>query len=245
MSGSTSFNPVEDSGIYLIRALATHSFLADPNGRLRWARAPHRKRCLGWPPPHLCRFARFSHTRAINKDWRPFFFPGEIHRSRFYLRRHRRRLFLPRTDFTCHGHRFRFGFCRAHRVRHGPQRSPGCSYIRRPADSSNKEFYTGDGLRRDHRSDRVRLCLDWYSSAFVDDAAFGTHLNSDAAANRHSNRSCTSRCRLWLRARRGPSTIGPACQHPAASPTAAADPIDRRDPSLAASPVPTDVSVRP
>ena len=38
------------------------------------------------------------------------------------------------------------------------------------------------------------------------------------------------RCKLWIRARRGPSTICPECQHPAANPTAAADPVDRRDP---------------
>ena len=38
------------------------------------------------------------------------------------------------------------------------------------------------------------------------------------------------RCGLWIRARRGPSTVCPECQHPAASPTAAADPVIRRDP---------------
>ena len=37
-------------------------------------------------------------------------------------------------------------------------------------------------------------------------------------------------CRLWIRSRRGPSTICPECQHLAASPTAAADPVDRHDP---------------
>ena len=37
------------------------------------------------------------------------------------------------------------------------------------------------------------------------------------------------RCRLWIRARRGPSTICPEC-HPAASLTAAADTVELRDP---------------
>ena len=37
------------------------------------------------------------------------------------------------------------------------------------------------------------------------------------------------RCGLWIRARRGPSTIFQTRHNPAASPTAAADPVDRRD----------------
>ena len=38
------------------------------------------------------------------------------------------------------------------------------------------------------------------------------------------------RCRLSTRALPGPPTIFPKCQHPAASPTAATDPVDRRYP---------------
>ena len=44
------------------------------------------------------------------------------------------------------------------------------------------------------------------------------------------------RCRLWIRARQGPSTICPECQHPPASPMAAADPAPAT-PALADSPV--------
>ena len=44
-------------------------------------------------------------------------------------------------------------------------------------------------------------------------------------------------CRLRIRARRGPSTICPECQHSAASPTAAADPSTAATPARAAPPV--------
>ena len=52
-------------------------------------------------------------------------------------------------------------------------------------------------------------------------------------------------CRLWIRARRGPSTICPECQHPAASPTVATDPVDRSDAcscrlSVPTVPIPSD-----
>ena len=111
-----------------------------------------------------------------------------------------------------------------------PPRSPGCSDDRLTADSFTKKFYTGGGLRRHRRSDRVRLCLAWHSIASVGDAAFKPHLNLDASTSSDSNRKCTPRCRLWLRAQRGPSTIFQMRHNPAASPTVAADPVDRRDP---------------
>ena len=44
--------------------------------------------------------------------------------------------------------RYRFGFCRTQRGRHGLRISPGCRDGRRPADSI-KESYTGDRLARD------------------------------------------------------------------------------------------------
>ena len=94
---------------------------------------------------------------------------------------------LPLTPFSL------LFFCRTQRGRHGPCRSPGCSDDRHPADFSIKEFYTGGGLRRDHRSDCVRLCLAWQSSTYVGDVAFGPHLTSDAPTNSNSNRLCTPR----------------------------------------------------
>ena len=56
------------------------------------------------------------------------------------------------------------------------------------------------------------------------------------------------RCRLWIRARRGPSAIFQTRYNPVASPTAAADPVDRRDPCscrLAGSHGTTTVRPRP
>ena len=82
------------------------------------------------------------------------------------------RFLLPLTPFLL---RFLPYPSRAGRLR----RSPGCSDDRRTADSSIKELYTGDGSRRDHRFDRVRLCLAWHSSASVGD---------DAPTNSDSNR---------------------------------------------------------
>ena len=38
------------------------------------------------------------------------------------------------------------------------------------------------------------------------------------------------RCRLWIRARRGPSAIFQTKYNPVTSSPAAADPVDRRDP---------------
>ena len=64
----------------------------------------------------------------------------------------------PGAGFACSRQRLRFGFSRTHRGRHGLGRSPDCRDDRRPANSF-KEFYTGDRLGRDHRPDRVRLCL--------------------------------------------------------------------------------------
>ena len=65
-SGSTSLNPVEDGGIYFIRACGLKSLLADSGCRFGWASAPHRKRCLGVgslsPPPI---FAISVHTGHV------------------------------------------------------------------------------------------------------------------------------------------------------------------------------------
>ena len=122
------------------------------------------------------RVSRFSHTRATYKVCRPFCFPGENRRSCSFLRRHYRNLYRPRVDFTCRRHLFRFGFGHTHRGRHRLRRSPGCSDAHRTADLSIPEFFTGDGPRRDHPFDCVRLHHAWQSSpSVVDD----TPTNSD------------------------------------------------------------------
>ena len=54
------------------------------------------------------------------------------------------------------------------RAAQAPQQ-PGCSDVHRTADSSIKEFYTGDGLQRNRRFDCVCLCLTWPSSPSVVD----------------------------------------------------------------------------
>ena len=62
-------------------------------------------------------------------------------------------------------------FCHTHRGWHGLRRSPGCSDAHRTADLSIPEFFKGDGPRRDHRFDCVRLRHAWHSSpSVVDDA---------------------------------------------------------------------------
>ena len=147
----------------------------------------------------------------------------------FCIRRNRRSLSRPRAGFACSRQRFRFGFRRTHRGRHGLRRSPGCRDDRRPADSF-KEFYTGGRFGRDHGPDRVRSCLAWLSGAPDGEAVFGPHLHTDPPAYINSSWYCTPCCRIWLWARRGPSTICQACYHPAASPTASASSGHRRDP---------------
>ena len=81
------------------------------------------------------------------------------------------RSFLPLSPF-------RFGFCHTHRRRHGLRRRPGSSDAHRTVDSSIKEFYPADRLRRDHRFICVRLCLAWHSSpSVVDDAPTSSDSN--------------------------------------------------------------------
>ena len=53
-SGLTSLSPVEDGGIYVMRACGLkHSLLADSGCWFEWASAPQQKCCLGWAPFRL------------------------------------------------------------------------------------------------------------------------------------------------------------------------------------------------
>ena len=65
-------------------------------------------------------------------------------------------------------------------------RAPQKPRLPRPADSF-KEFYTGDRLGRDHRPDRVGLCLAWLSGARDGEAVFELHLHSDAPTYSNSS----------------------------------------------------------
>ena len=70
----------------------------------------------------------------------------------------------------------------------------------------------------------VRLCLSSPCSALQ------PLRRRRRADEERQQRVMHPRCRLWIRTRRGPSAIFQTRYNPVASPTAAADPVDRRDP---------------
>ena len=113
-----------------------------------------------------------------------------------------------------------FGLRRTHRGRHGLRRSPCCRDGRRPADSFKGVLHR-KLTRSRPRPDHVCPCLAWLSGVPTvkpswDRISSRTRRRAAAAAS-----AATPCCRLWLWARRGPSTICQACYHPATSPTAA------------------------
>ena len=94
---------------------------------------------------------------------------------------------------------------------------------RRPSHS--RLIYPGVFYRRRPRPQPpVRLC------PFPPCLALQPLRRRRRADEQRQQRVMHPRCRLWIRARRGPSAIFRTSYNPAASPTAAADPADRRDP---------------
>ena len=171
-SGSTSFNPVEDSGFHLMRScgLRTPSWPipgVDLSGLVPRTESTILDALV--PRTESAALCGLPLTSTDLNDFRmqgPRIRIGSLIASpgRFVARVSAstasvegctdRWLISTATDAD-----FRFGFGRVHRGLHGPRRNPGCSDDRRPAHSSIKKFYSGDGLRRNHRFDHVRLCL--------------------------------------------------------------------------------------
>ena len=66
--GSGSVIPVEDGGIFLIRACGLHTRASRIPGVVLSGLVPHSERCFGWTPFRLFGFSRLSHTRATYED---------------------------------------------------------------------------------------------------------------------------------------------------------------------------------
>ena len=67
-TGSSSLIPVEDGGIFLIRACGLHTRASRIPGVVLSGLVPHSERCFGWTPFRLFGFSRLSHTRATYED---------------------------------------------------------------------------------------------------------------------------------------------------------------------------------
>ena len=67
-SGSSILTPVNDGGIFLIRACGLHTRASRIPGVVLSGLVPHSERCFGWTPFRLFGFSRLSHTRATYED---------------------------------------------------------------------------------------------------------------------------------------------------------------------------------
>ena len=91
---------------------------------------------------------------------------------------------------------FAFGFCHVHRGRHGLRRRPGCTPIAQPTPLSRSSTQETDPPRP-----LGRLCPSLPCLALQP-------LRRRRRADEHRQRPVLHRrCRLWIRARRGPSAI--------------------------------------
>ena len=235
-NGSTSLIPVEDGSKYLIRAcgLQTPSYPIPGAG-------------LGGLMPRTESNALVG-LRFTSADFCDF----RAHWPRMRL-----------DDFPTPSRRF---FARVSASVATVDNSPGRGWVSRAADndfssvllypprsaralqdpwlprrqSSNRLLSgaTRDCLGRARGPDRGRLYFAWLSGAPDDDAVFRPHLHSDAPAFSNSSWEGTPCCRLWLRARRGPSAIFQKSYNPAANPTAAAPTLT--DPPVRTVPLPSD-----
>ena len=193
-SGS-SLNPVEDGGIYLIRACGQNTPSSPIPGAGLSGLVPRTESAvLGGLLFTSTKYGNFrTHGPRMRID--DLSAPSGSFVARVSAFVVRRSLSRARAGFAYSRQRFRFGLCRTHRGRHGLRRSPGCRDDRRPVDSF-KEFYTGDRLDRDGRLDRVHPCLAWPAGAPDGEAVFGPHLYPDGPTYSNSSWQCAPCCRL-------------------------------------------------
>ena len=237
-SGSTSLNPVEDGGIYLIRSCGLNTPPSPIPGVGLSGLVPRTESAvLGGLPftsADFCDFRTHGPRMRIDELSIPSRrFVARVSASVATVDRCRDRgRALPAADND-----FASVFAVPTEVGTGSAEAPAAATTVVQLTPSGSSIQGTDSAETTDPTASAPASPD--SGAPDGEAIFGPHLHPDSPAYSNSSWYCTPCCRLWLLARRGPSTIFQADHHPAVSPTAAAGSATAATPAPAASSVPT------